>query len=66
MNTFEIQTVKENVYTLIVRNNNGNILNVLERGDCRDVRTVKISLFAYIPTKQLSFDNNEIDRFLFL
>ena len=42
------------------------LVSVMKRHDCRNFRTAKISLFAYISKQWLSFDNVEIDRFLFL
>jgi len=62
---YEIETVKENINRIIVRDGD-KIINVAERYDCRDQRTAKIALFGLACTRRLSIDNANVDRFLFL
>lgn len=65
MITFEFETVKHNVYRLIVKDSN-KIVDVLERFDDRGERTAKIGLFSFVHPVRLSLNNDNIDKFLFL
>lgn len=65
MNSFEFETVKSDVYRIIVKNSDLEITDVFERQDPRDIRIAKIALFAFVSRNRLSFDNKNIDRFLF-
>ena len=66
MINFEFEEIKPNVYRLIIKDSNSKILDIYEREDYRSTRIAKISLFGLIGNKRLSFDNTNIDRFLFL
>ena len=63
--SFEFETIKPNVYRLIVKDGD-EVINVLEREDHRGERMAKVGLLPFVYPSQLSFDNKEIDRLLFL
>lgn len=65
MNTeFKYTIIRDNYYQMVVYQNN-QIADVFERYDPRPARTAKIALFGVAARRWASFDNLNVDTFLF-
>ena len=65
MITFEFKTIKPDTYQILIRDD-GKLVEVMERFDPDGERNAKIGLFSFVQPCRKSFDNADIDRFLFL
>jgi hypothetical protein len=66
MANFEFIETKSNTYQLLVRDDDGKLLEVLERYDDReDMRLAAVGLFCFVHRSYKQLNDSNIDRLLF-